>query len=167
MNEPNLFAFYNGTAGYAGSEASKARAVREAADGTLSERQAEVMEELFAAGQYGATWQQLAERLRLHHGQISGALSNLHKGAQVFMAKKMRERSHPYVHIRYRKFYKDDEVHDLPQTSPRREREILLNELQRLCNQAVRENWNYATCLTITSVLDRLNEYEQRTGAQR
>jgi hypothetical protein len=35
-------------------------------------------------GTHGCTWKEIAEELGIHHGQASGALSNLHKLERVF-----------------------------------------------------------------------------------
>lgn len=101
---------YLGTGGYAhGSDSSRARAEREASDGTLSRRQQMVLGVLGDLGATGATWKELGERLQMHHGQVSGVLSNLHRAGLVFQIREPRGRCMPYVHADYRLHY-DDEV---------------------------------------------------------
>jgi hypothetical protein len=68
------------TGGGAGSATSKGRAAREAANGTLTRRQAEMMALITEAGAFGMTWREISAKTGLHHGQVSGPLSNLHRG---------------------------------------------------------------------------------------
>lgn len=166
-NEPNLFAFYNDTAGYAGSPASRQRALREIADGSLSERQQKILEQLDYAGSNGLTWDALSQLLSIHHGKVSGALSNLHIGGQVFWVRKTRNRSHPYVHIKYRATYTEAEICDTPKGKSKRERHELIESLLRLNRQAVKDNFSFATCLTIRSVVDTLNRHDAEAKANK
>jgi hypothetical protein len=100
---------YSGTGGYAyGSDTSRARAELEASDGTLSRRQEQVLSALLALGPTGATWKEMGEFLNLHHGQVSGALSNLHRAGLVFQLRQPRHRCMPYVHRDFRGHYDDD-----------------------------------------------------------
>ena len=51
---------------------------------------------------HGLTWGEVQMKLpELHHGQISGSLSVLHKAGDLFQLKPKRGRSHPYVHHSY------------------------------------------------------------------
>ena len=88
---------YNGTGGHSGSDTSKERAEREADDGTLAKRQREVMAFLWARSDYGATWNEVAEHLGIHHGSASGALSNLHKAGRIVRTTDRRGRSEVYM----------------------------------------------------------------------
>ena len=74
----DLFTYYGQTGGFVARPASVDRAMREIATGKLSERQAQILDLLDDAGFCGLTWQGCGDLLGLHHGQISGALSNLH-----------------------------------------------------------------------------------------
>jgi hypothetical protein len=131
------FAPYNGTGGYAGSEGSQLRAEQEAEDGTLADRQALILNYLEGVGASGATWVTVGQALSLHHGQVSGALSNLHQAGAVFMLRKRHNRSHPYVHTRYRAFYSDAEVHDSPKTTKAGQRRTRLDELVAVCREGL------------------------------
>lgn len=128
---------YNGTGGYAGTDTSRERAEREAADGTLADRQHQILDYLLHCGVVGGTWHQLSIELELHHGQVSGALSNLHKAGEVFMLRQRHNRSHPYVHNKYRAFYSDAEVHDSPKTTKAGRRRVVIDELVAACRDAV------------------------------
>lgn len=88
---------YAGTEGSSGSDASHDRAEREASDGTATERQALILAELTAAGAHGMTWRELAAATGRHHGQVTGSLSNLHKGQQIARLTAKRDRCSIYV----------------------------------------------------------------------
>lgn len=85
------------TGGWSGSDASHDRARREAADGTAAARQAQAAALVTAAGYVGATWKELADRTNWHHGQVSGALSNLHKAGRIARLTDTRGRCSVYV----------------------------------------------------------------------
>lgn len=88
---------YGGTEGSSGSAASHERATREARDGTATERQERLLSFLDEQGEYGATWQEVGTSLGLHHGQVTGALSNLHKAGIVARLTTKRARCSVYV----------------------------------------------------------------------
>jgi hypothetical protein len=131
------FAPYDGTGGHAGTEASQHRAEREAEDGTLKDRQKQVLAYLEQHGVGGITWGELGLRLGLHHGQVSGTLSNLHQGGMVFMLRKRHNRSHPYVHVKYRDFYSEEEVHDAPKRTRAGDRKRITDNIINICRQEV------------------------------
>lgn len=85
------------TGGWSGSEASHDRAVAEATDGTLAKRQRQVLAFVAGSGTLGVTWKFVAYSLNLHHGQASGALSNLHKAGLIDRLTERRERCSVYV----------------------------------------------------------------------
>jgi len=104
---------YAGTEGFVGREASVERARRNAQDGTSADRQEQVLDYLLiTSGSGGATWIEVGEALRLHHGQVSSTLSVLHQAGKVFQLREKRGRSHPYVHSDYRYIYVASERHD-------------------------------------------------------
>ena len=118
--QPDLFSItdddaltYNGTAGAVNQPASQQRAKREASNGAATER-ARLILNVLAELPDGATWKQLGSVLTLHHGQVSGALSNLHKSGHVFMLHKQKDRCHLYVHAKFRVNYTTDERIDEP-----------------------------------------------------
>lgn len=88
---------YNGTSGWSGTDTSRERAEQQDASGVTAKRAAMVLQ--FLKQQYtdGATWGEVADALGLHHGEASGALSNLHKAGQVARLEERRGRSHVYV----------------------------------------------------------------------
>ena len=102
QQQPELWLGYNETSGYVLRPASQERAWREINDGSLSQRQQDIRIELAMAGVEGMTWKELGDKLGLHHGKISGALSNMHACGAVFMLREQRDRCHPYVHSMYR-----------------------------------------------------------------
>lgn len=93
---------YNGTGGWSGTETSKARAEYMVASGELSKTQRGVIQHLLTAKAYGATWKEI--RLPdtksggfMHHGSISGALSNLHKKGTISRLTSKRDGCLVYV----------------------------------------------------------------------
>lgn len=89
---------YAGTSGYAaGSDTSEERARAEDADGRTSRRQARVLAHLEASAERGATWFEVADALRIHHGQASGALSGLHRTKRIARLDEKRGRCAVYV----------------------------------------------------------------------
>lgn len=101
MSEDGAALTYNGTEGYSGSEASRMRAEGEARDGTVLRRQQDVMHWVQAAGVSGVTWRDLGEVTGLHHGQITGALSNLHRAGKIARLTQRRGRCSVYVAHEY------------------------------------------------------------------
>ena len=110
--QETIWLAYGETAGYVQRASSKERAVREVKDGTLSKRQQLLLVFLDAAGTDGLTWKQLADITALHHGQVSGALSIMHKNNEIFALRIVRDRCHPYVHNAYKSIYAADERFD-------------------------------------------------------
>ena len=101
MNDPNLFDLpelpYAGTSGWSGSSTSKQRAIFEDTSGITSKRQTQILQFLSETRETGATWHEIGRRLDLHHGQVSGSLSNLHKAGRIVRLTETRDRSKIYV----------------------------------------------------------------------
>lgn len=93
--EPHLG--YAGTSGHSGSDTSEERARREDSDGTTAERQKNTLTLLAARGTHGMTWRELAGVEGWHHGQASGALSNLHKAELICRLTERRDKCLVYV----------------------------------------------------------------------
>jgi hypothetical protein len=105
---------YRGTGGSVPRDTSVARADKEVKSGNLGDRQMKVLRILFRVSTTGATWSELGDELGLHHGQISGVLSNLHKEGRVFMLKETRLGSHPYCHVGIRGHFQADQIYEAP-----------------------------------------------------
>ena len=162
-NDLQMFVPYNGTAGYVERPASYQRAVREAENGTLSARQQAVIDALYDAGVKGATWRTLGQLLNLHHGQISGVLSNLHKAGEVFMLREQQDKCHPYVFHSYRIAYNDEQVFDQPATTRAGQRKALLDELYATCQSAIDVGWSAGMQQAVTNIIDRIAYHDTRT----
>ena len=80
----------------------------------LPHRLAVVLDEVYREGNYGITWKEAGDRLGLHHGQVSSALTNLHRLGLVFAVRQQRNRCHIYVHARHRAMYASEDVFDEP-----------------------------------------------------
>ena len=158
-----LFTPYRGTGGYVERPASIERAVREARDGTLSKRQQDLLLALAEAGKAGATWQQLGLRLNMHHGQVSGALSNLHKAGEVFMLRNKYNKSHPYVAKQFRHAYTDEQVFDERVQTQAGKRRALLEQLLAQCTEAGRTGWGSYQLTEIGRIVDKVNAHDNRT----
>lgn len=135
-DEMPLFA-YGRTAGFVNQPASRERAQRESGNGTASLRAQLVLRYLENAPE-GMTWRELGTALNLHHGQISGALSNLHRTGQVFMLRAQRNRCHPYCHNRFRDSYNESERIDEPTQTRAKQRQTDLENLLTQVMAAIR-----------------------------
>jgi len=87
---------YDGTAGYSGTDTSEERARREVENGSLSFRLHEVKMLLVRRGFHGATSSEVEDQLRIHHGQASSALTNLHKSGLIARTAHRRDGSKVY-----------------------------------------------------------------------
>lgn len=105
---------YRGTGGFVNRDTSRERAEHEVKSGKLAERQEAVLRILRQVGLVGATWRELGRELNLHHGQISGILSILHKEGRVFMLRHKRDGSHPYCHTGIRGHFKAEQIYVKP-----------------------------------------------------
>jgi DNA-binding MarR family transcriptional regulator len=123
---------YAGTGGWSGTETSKARAEDDKKSGRLSQRQQDVLRALYDQPE-GLIWSEIADALRLHHGQASGALSNLHKAGLVFQLVTPRDKCLPYVHSRYKHLH--DQRRDKPTTNKRG----ISSKNQHMINLALQE----------------------------
>lgn len=89
---------YNGTAGYVDVDTSHETAIHEAVTGIASKTQRYVLIILGQRKARGATIGELRETTgSLHHGKISGALSDLHKVGKVVALRERRGRAGVYV----------------------------------------------------------------------
>lgn len=88
---------YAGTSGWSGTETSRERVEYEDAAGISGKRRQQVLTMMLTVGPKGVTWKEVSERLGLHHGQASGALSVLHKLGYLVRLKETRQRCKVYV----------------------------------------------------------------------
>jgi hypothetical protein len=95
---------YNGSSGWSGSDTSQKRAARDDSNGVTSQRQIDTMNLLETKADLGLTWDELAYHFGWHHGQASGALSNLHKTGHILRLVETRNKSHVYVLPEWRLF---------------------------------------------------------------
>lgn len=87
---------------------------------------AENIVDILVTNTEGCTWRQLQLLLRkqgidAHHGQISGALTGLHKDNRVFYLLTTVDGSHPYVHSAHKARYSPELRVDNPKTTKWRE----------------------------------------------
>lgn len=94
MKQLNL---YQGTLGFVPVDTSKERAIQEANNGTAEDRLDRVFRSVKNAGINGAIWTDVANDLNMHHGQVSSALSVLHRSHKIVMLTTKINRCHPYV----------------------------------------------------------------------
>jgi len=94
--------------------ASEARARREQFDGSFSKRKDLIMSILLGSSLKGSTWKEIADMTSEHHGQVSSALSNMHRDGFVFQLRQQRDKCHPYLHHSCRIHFQDSEVYDSP-----------------------------------------------------
>jgi hypothetical protein len=72
------------------------------------------------------------------------------------MLRKRNNRSHPYIHNKYRGFYQDSEVHDSPKTTKAGQRRVRLEELVQVCRDGMDGGMDYARVSAIIKALDEL-----------
>jgi hypothetical protein len=100
---------YNGTAGWSGTDTSKARAIDNVKSGREKNHQILALKHLKLAGTSGVTWKELADSQGWHHGTASGVLSVLHQSGAIVRAIKARNRCKIYIH----QDYKDLVIHEV------------------------------------------------------
>jgi hypothetical protein len=168
QKETWLFGVYDGdTAGWSGTDTSRERAYAEKESGELSKRLEMIVERVKASGSAGMTWRELATETGLHHGQVSGALSNLHRKGLVFITDERRGRCHVYYHQhqawRFLKRY------DSPPMTSRATKQALLEELWEVVEEMVAADVRYGTTIStkVIDVLERLEEHERATTSAR
>ena len=165
--QPELWLGYNETSGYVLRPASQERAWREINDGSLSQRQQDIRIELAMAGVEGMTWKELGDKLGLHHGKISGALSNMHMCGAVFMLREQRDRCHPYVHSMYRDWLDEDKRYDEPTKTRNGKRNQLIGELLETCRFAAANGWSASMQDGVNRIVTMLDDYDNNINAQR
>ena len=100
---------YNGTAGWSGTDTSKARAIDNVKSGREKNHQILALKHLKLAGISGVTWKELANSQGWHHGTASGVLSILHQSGAIVRAIKARNGCKIYIH----QDYKDQVIHEV------------------------------------------------------
>lgn len=88
---------YAGTSGASGSSASHDRAAHEDATGVTSARQRLTLDMLGEAKGNGLTWLEIHYVTGLHHGQVTGLLSVLHKAGRIARLRERRNHCSVYV----------------------------------------------------------------------
>lgn len=156
MSDGSLFA-YGETAGFVNIPASRDRAVDEARSGAFSDRASKILAALVDAPR-GMTWRELGSLLNLHHGQVSGALSNLHKSGLVFMLTSKRDRCHPYVHCSRRHLFADDERIDEPAQTRAGRRNEIVADLIEVCREGSTQGFGLIEQMRISDLLHQLDQ---------
>lgn len=85
------------TSGFSGTDTSRERAEHDDEEGLTTARQRGILALLRMRAHRGATWKEAARLLDKHHGQVSGALSNLHQGGRIARLTERRDRCRVYV----------------------------------------------------------------------
>lgn len=89
---------YAGTSGHSGTDTSRDRAARQDNDGTTGRIQRMVQRALSIAGERGMTVAELRHYIKdAHHGQVSSALTNLHRAGKIVRLSEKRDRCKVYV----------------------------------------------------------------------
>lgn len=104
---------YNGTAGWSGSDTSRARALDNVKSGRELNNQQKALHLLKRAGTNGLTWKDIATATGWHHGTASGVLSVLHTSGAIVRTYTIRNRCKVYVHQDFK-----DEVKVEPRKKP-------------------------------------------------
>ena len=113
--------YYNGTQGFVPRQTSRDR---------LTPNLETVHDAVVQKVLMGATWKEVATMLNLHHGQASGALSNLHRLGRVFVfSGERRDGCQVYVADVWRNAFQDDECLDSPAITKSGRRNIAVVDL--------------------------------------
>jgi hypothetical protein len=140
------------------------RAWGQIADGSLGARQKQILNALDGAEE-GMTWREigrwLADRgIHLHHGEISGALSNLHRAGQVFHLVERRDRCHPYVLAKYRNWYHIGDRYDEPARTKASQRKDLLESLLATCRTLTSEEFSWHNFQAMIDAVVMINAHD-------
>jgi len=136
MENVDLFTYAN-TLGSVNRETSKKRTTREQAWKNAEQ----VINLLHKAGTYGMTWKQLGHITGLHHGQISGLLSNMHRAGLVAQLRIRRDGCHPYIAAHFIPELPNAEVFIEPVTTQAGRVRTRLNLLMDLLEQCSEDGW--------------------------
>lgn len=163
--QTELWAEYSGTGGYVDRPASRERAFAEVADGTLGARQHQILSALRDLGAQGGTWREIAEYLAkqdvvLHHGEVSGALSNLHKAGKVFHLREQRNRCHPYVHAEFRTWHSPDQRYDEPAKTRATQRKELLEHLLGACRAMLSDEFGWDKYQEVIDIVVMIDQHD-------
>ena len=127
---------YEGTSGSVARQTSIDREAYERDAGETKARAIRVMVILNDYGAEGRTWKELQaeyqarHRVQLHHGQISGLLSNLHKDGQVFTSPVVkRANCLAYIDCRFKDSFQPENRFDSPVQTKAGIRRAALEEL--------------------------------------
>jgi hypothetical protein len=116
----NLFT-YAGTSGFVNRQTSIDREQYERDSGETKIRGKRFLEILYGEWEDGVTWRELQDiyqrrhGVELHHGQISGLLTNLHKSGKVFISPNQKRKGcYAYIHWKYKPSFPEEYRYDSP-----------------------------------------------------
>ena len=144
---------------YVQRDASLHRAIRLSMSKDHAKRIEVILDLIAASVEYGMTWHELSEITGLHHGQISGILSKLHQEQKIFALKIMRNRSHPYIHVRWKdKFIDRERVDEPAMTKAKQNRELIERcrafALMMKANDPSSPEYRFAQMMLISALTD-------------
>lgn len=147
---------YGDTSGHSGTDTSEDRARHEDSTGITSVRQRSVLMALGFSGPRGVTVKELREATGWHHGQASGALTNLHKKGYLARLADARAGSKIYV---------------LPEHTEGREAEPYFSKADQALQDAKAVGWNVAHQMLcqgfrLHQVCSHSNPYEAASNDQ-
>jgi hypothetical protein len=122
-----------------------------------------LLSNLDLAGVQGATWKTIGQILNLHHGQVSGALSNLHKAGEYSCC--VQSTALPCVCVAALQHwaYTDEQVFDTPATTRAGERTALLNDLYATCQTANEVGWSAGMQHAVTTIVNMIAAHDRTT----
>jgi len=136
MENVNLFT-YADTIGSVDRETSRTRTTRNEA----AQRAQQILDLLNPQATAGLTWKQIAQVTGLHHGQVSGLLSNMHRAGLVAQLRIRKDGCHPYIHADFIHWCGDGEVFIEPVTTQAGRTRTRLNLMMDLLEQCSRAGW--------------------------
>lgn len=141
--------FYNGTQGSVDRPTSKSRKT------TNLEL---VLELIRKSGRVGVTYKDVDSWLGTNHGASSGALSNLHKLALVFVTNETRQHCQVYYHHELREMFPDAERHDEPVRTGSKQKQMI----SAVLDAAERVVASGGTPLDVALLENILNQYKEQ-----
>jgi hypothetical protein len=143
---------YNGTQGSVARPTSRTRVVANLDD---------VWKQVFHSQSYGMTWKELGDAMHLHHGQASGALSNLHRLGRAFVVRDLkRENCQVYVSDYWKMaFHKLERIDEPVQT--RASRKKVLQEA--IIHAATRVVETHGAPIDLLLLEETINNYKKET----
>lgn len=161
---------YAGTSGAVQRETSLDREHHERTSGETKKRGERFLALLNNRGAQGLTWKELQAAysksyvVELHHGQISGLLTNLHKTGSVFISPTVkRDGCFAYIASRYKELYQDEDRFDSPVQTKSGIRRAALEKMLGQVRELYQGDWHGEEIRTALTLI--VDEFDQTVAS--